>query len=138
MPKFPSSRHRRLLTTPQHAISKGKIDKLSNPLPSVVAQPQDEIPSYVSNKETPTLLKLIHNATDLATAHVARELEAASLAASGAIPGMAIAGADLVVGRIASEINNVDNPITLIGSQVSSLLQTLSKFNKVVGNIATV
>lgn len=66
--------------------------------------------------------------------HVARELEAAS----GAISEMAIAVADQGVGRVASEINNVDNPITLIDSQVSLLLKTLSKFNDVVSNIATV
>ena len=47
-----------------------------------------------------------------------------------------IAVADQGVGRVASEINNVDDQ--LIDSQVSLLLKTLSKFNDVVSNIATV
>jgi hypothetical protein len=59
------------------------------------------------------------------------------LYASGAISEIkAIAVADQGLGRVASEINNVDNP--LIDSQVSLLLKTLSKFNNVVSNIATV
>jgi hypothetical protein len=92
-----------------------------------VHPPQDEFPLF-SNQETP---KLLHNALDLATVRVPRELEAAS----GAISEMMnISVAD----RVASEINNADNPITLIDSQFSSFLNTLSKFNNVVTNIATV
>ena len=141
--------------------------------------PQIETPSYVKNKETPALLKLLRKAPDNATVHAARELESATgaisemaiaaadqvvgrvasrvnnadnpitlttvhvarelEAAGGAISEMAIAVADRGIGRVASGINNADNPITLIDSQVvSSLLKTLSKFNDVVGNIATV
>jgi hypothetical protein len=93
-----------------------------------VHPPQDEIP----NQETPAQLKLLHNALDFATVRVPRELEAAT----GAISKMkviAVPGQD-----VASNINNAGNPITLIDSQVSSLLNTLSKFNNVVTNIATV
>ena len=58
---------------------------------------------------------------------------------SGAISKIKVtAVADQGVGRVASEINNVDNPISRIDSQVSLLLMTLSKFNDVVSNIATV
>jgi len=90
-----------------------------------VHPPQDEIPLYVSNKETPA------DALDFAIVNVPRELEVAS----GALSEMkAIA----VAGRVVSEINNADDPITLIDSQMSLLLKTLSKFNAVVGNIATV
>ena len=91
-------------------------------IPSIVVHPpQDEIPSF---KQTPVQL---NNALDLATVRVPRELEAAI----GAVSEMkAIVGA----GHIASEINNANNPIT----QVSLLLNTLSKFNDVVTNIATV
>jgi hypothetical protein len=95
--------------------------------------PQDEFPLYVSNKETPTQRKLLHNVLDLSTVHVARGLEAAS----GAISEMkSIAVGDRVV--LASEINNANNPITLIDSQISLFLKTLSNFNNVVSNIATV
>jgi hypothetical protein len=96
-----------------------------------VHPPQDEIPLHcnVLNQETP---KLLHDALDLATVRVLpRELEAAS----GAISKMMTIS---VADRVASEINNADNPITLIDSQFSSFLNTLSKFNNVVTNIATV
>lgn len=94
--------------------------------------PQDEIPLYVSNKETPA--KLLHNALDLATVHVPRELEAAS----GAFSEMKAVAVNAMAGHVASEFNSADNPTILIDSQVSLLLNTLSKFNSVVTNIATV
>ena len=84
--------------------------------------PQDEIPLY---KET------ADNALDLATVGVPRELEAAIGAISKMKP---IAKA----GYVASEIKNANNPITTVDSQVSSLLNALSKFNNVVTNIASV
>ena len=66
--------------------------------------------------------------------HVPRELEAAV----GAISEIkAIAGTSHA-GHVATEINNAINPITVIDSQVSLLLNALSKFNNVVSNIATV
>lgn len=95
--------------------------------------PQDEIP-YVSNKETPGQLTLLHDALDLATVRVPRELEAAS----GAVSEMKAIAVNDVAGHVASEINNAVNPTTLIDSQVSLLLNTLSKFNDVVTNIASV
>jgi hypothetical protein len=62
---------------------------------------------------------------------VPRELEAAI----GAISEMK---AITVAGHVASEIKSAINPVTLIDSQVSLLLNTLSKFNNVVSNIASV
>ena len=94
--------------------------------------PQDEIPLHynVLNQEAP---KLLHNALDLATVRVPREIEAAS----GAISKMMTMSVP-VADRVVSEINSADNPITFIDSQFSSFLNTLSKFNNVVTNIATV
>lgn len=90
--------------------------------------PQDEIPLY---KESSALLS---NALDLATVRVPRELEAAI----GAISKMkAIAVTDHTE-HVATRINDASNPITVIDSQVSLLLNALSKFNNVVSNIATV
>jgi hypothetical protein len=90
-----------------------------------VHPPQDEIPLY---KETPAKL---NNALDLATVRVTRELEAAI----GAISEMKPIS---LAGHVVSEINKANNPITLVDSQISLLLNTLSKFNNVVSNIATV
>lgn len=89
--------------------------------------PQDEIPLCVSNKE------IFNSVLDLATVRVPRELEAAT----GAISEMRAIAAGHVT-NAASGIHNANNPITLIDSQVSSLLKILSKFNDVVSNVATV
>ena len=87
--------------------------------------PQDEIPLF---KETSAQ---INNAIDFATVRVPSELEAAM----GAISKMK---ATAVEGHVASGINIANDPNALIGSQGSSLLKILSKFNDIVGNIATV
>ena len=81
--------------------------------------PQNETPLYVSNKETPAPLKLLHKAPDHATVHAARELESAT----GAISDMAIAVADQGVGHVVSRINNADNPITLTTVRVARELE---------------
>ena len=110
---------------PQLTIPTGKLDKLS--IPSIVVHPpQDEV------NETSAQRILLHDSLDLATVCVPRALEAASGAISE-INAIAVARQD-----VASQITNADNPITFIDSQVSSLLNTLSKFNDVVANIASV
>ena len=88
--------------------------------------PQDEIPLFKDTTAQPS------NALKLATVRVPRELEAAIGGAISEIKAIAVAG------HVGSEINNVINPITLVDSEVSLLLNTLSKFNNVVSNIATV
>ena len=90
--------------------------------------PQDEI-SFHKDTSTP-----LNNALDLATVRVPRELEAAT----GAISEMKDIAVTDHTEHVTTEINNASNPIAVIDSQVSLLLNTLSKFNNAVSNIATV
>ena len=123
--RVPIIKASQITNPPQLTIPKGKIDKL--PIPSIVVHPpQDEV------NETPAQRKLLHDALDLATVCVPRALEAASGAISE-INAIAVARQD-----VASQITNADSPVTFINSQVSSLLNAMSKFNDVVANIASV
>jgi hypothetical protein len=90
-----------------------------------VNDPQEEIPLYASNQETPS----DQLAPDLAT------VDAAHAAASVALSEMRVIA--VPVQSVTSAISNADNPIDLVDF-ISSFLKTLSKFNDIVDKIATV